>query len=111
MEYNNQYDIRNTIPTTAGIGTSGQAAVTFRGNVPPSEPGLRSRLIEMLGYISEAENLQRDLRRQLYGPFPEGAECNSEKRLGEPGIEELLANACQRSAMLVGEFKSLMARL
>lgn len=107
MEYN-QYDIRNAEKGSGQISTSLRAGNV--GNCPPSEPGLRSRIIETLGYLSEAENLQRDLRRQLCGPFPESAE-NGAKRAEEPGIEELVANACTRSAMLVGEFKSLMARL
>lgn len=111
MEYNHYDAAHQNTKFASQLSTSTIRGANISVNGAPSEPGLRSRIIEMLGYISEAENLQQELRRQLCGPFPMAGQSDPAKAQSDLGIEELLSNACTRTAMLVGEFKSLMARL
>jgi hypothetical protein len=83
-----------------------------QGSSPsPREPGIRARLMELIGYLDEHEKCQAELRQQLCGPSPVGGPESGNKRLGDPSIEELLAGACQKAACLVGEQKSINARL
>ena len=65
---------------------------------------------EALGYLREMEGVMAELRRRLYGPFPESAE-NAAKSPHEPALDELAREICQRSAMAVGELKSILGRL
>lgn len=76
----------------------------------PREPGPLDRTREMLGYLRDLEQVQREMRLKLFGPWPEEPQ-SPEKRTDEPCLDEMLANACQRAALAVGESKSLLNRL
>lgn len=76
----------------------------------PPEPGLRSRLQEALTYLGDLADAQTGIRMELIGPEPSGA-CGSDKVIGEPSIEFLLSQVCQRAAMCANEAHAIRNRL
>ena len=74
------------------------------------EAGPIGKANETIGYLNELEQLHGELRRKLYGPYPE-PKGTAEKRVDEPSLEEKLHTICQRVACLVGDAKSLLSRL
>ncbi len=106
MDYQaKQADMRNTYGTQAAQQEYGLAnAAVVR------EPGPMGKAHEALNYVRELEQAQRELRLRLFGPSPEAPEQNL-KNPNEPCLEDLLREICQRSAMAVGEIKSILGRL
>lgn len=94
------------------VGQLGQGAANA---VPqPKEPALVQRTHELLGYLGELEEVNRAVRRKLIGEDPGdiGPPSHSpNKRPDEPCLEELIAVACNRAACLVGEQKTILARI
>jgi len=78
----------------------------------PSEPALGGRARELLGYLQELEQVQGEIRYKLMGRAPSQAAAEGpNKRTDEPCIDELLAVACTLAANLVGEQKTILARI
>lgn len=72
-------------------------------------PTISDRLHETLQYLGELAEIQQSMRLALIGPEPpEGA---IGPRNGEPPIEGILAEVCQRAAMCVSEARALRNRL
>ena len=92
-----------------------QAAQGYAGReVPaPKEPTISSRLKETLGYLYELAEHQNGIRLAIAGPEPTNipADIGGLKNPNEPSIEMLLADVCQRAAMLVSEARSIRNRL
>ncbi len=80
-------------------------------DAPPTDPGIKGKLMELLNYLGEAEREQSILREALLGPSPELANGGTVHSEREPSIDELLMRACHQAACLVGESKSINARL
>ena len=74
------------------------------------EPNLVDRARETCKFLSELEGLMEQLRVKLYGPVPPQGDTNG-KSTHEPSLEELVAHACEHSAMAVGELKTILNRL
>lgn len=84
----------------------------------PSEPPLLARSRELLGYLQELAMLQADIWFKLLTPRvpakrggDDGPNSCGDKILREPSLEELLATNCSLAASLVGEQKTILARL
>jgi hypothetical protein len=78
----------------------------------PSEPSLLTRTHELLAYLNQLEGGQSEIRTKLMGRPPCDSACEpANKRLDEPCLEELLAKACSLAASLVGEQKTILARI
>lgn len=74
------------------------------------EKGPIGKAQETLGYLGELESLNSEIRRRLYGPFPESGQAG-QKSPHEPSLEEMLTWICQRTAMAVGDAKNLLSKL
>jgi len=89
----------------------GYGGLSGRDNEPAiREKGPVGKAQETLGYLSELEDINKSIRRKLYGPFPESGEAN-QKSPHEPSLEEMLNWICQRTAMAVGDAKNLLSKL
>lgn len=77
----------------------------------PREAGPIGKAKETLGYLNELDSLMSNFRHALYGPSPELKGEAGRSMDKEPSLEEMLIVICQRSAMAVGEMKSLFSRL
>lgn len=89
---------------TYGIGLQNAMPPT------PREPNIADRSKELLTYLLELDSLQASIRTKLFGPFPQGTNTLGQSN-EEPSIETMIAVACERSACLVGEAKSILNRL
>jgi hypothetical protein len=90
------------------------AGVAVRGrdrDIPePKEPNMLRRTEELLGYLSELDQLQAETRRRLYGPSPE-CDPSVNSKMATEYLDDMLLRACQKAACLVGEQKSILARI
>ncbi len=74
------------------------------------EKGPVGKAQETLSYLGELESLHAEIRRKLYGSFPQEGQCG-DKSTHEPSLEEMLTGICQRTAMAVGDAKNLLSKL
>lgn len=75
----------------------------------PTEPPMKAKAAELLRLLFELGEVQDDTQAKLFGPFPK--EGPSGKDAGDPGLEELLAHATALAASLVGQAKTINARI
>lgn len=94
------YDNRTA---TAAISSSRTAL----GN-EPSEPTMLGTANELLNYVSTLEQHAYQLRCALFGAAPE---CASEKRDSPSTLQDILRDACTRSASLCGDLQTIKSRL
>jgi hypothetical protein len=99
-----------TISTSAGVREDQRNYINIRSE-PPQEPALLLRANELLGYLNQLEGLQRETRVKLLGRVPSCASDDDSRRPDERCLDELLATACAMAAMLVGEQKTILARI
>lgn len=72
----------------------------------PIEPNLLARATELRNYVLDAAGESERLRRMLFrcdGP----EHCPQPAMDGSAGLDEILADACQRAAMLLGELRTI----
>jgi hypothetical protein len=85
-------------------------AMANRADIPqPKDPGLIDRLKETLGYLSQLSEIHGNIRLHLVGPEPSDP-SSSAKSAHEPSVEDLVRMICERTAMSVGDAKSICAR-
>lgn len=89
---------------------SKSSGISGSRDIPPALPTPSEKANETLGYLREIDVVMSDLRRMLYGFFPDSA-TNEPKRADEPCLDERLTEICQRAACISGELKSILGRL
>lgn len=80
----------------------------FRDAPEPKEPSMKDKAMELLRFLGELSEVQDSTQAKLFGPFPEKGESGNDD---EPGLEELLARATLMAASLVGQARTMNARI
>lgn len=81
-------------------------------NIPPANPTMIQHGQELLAYLAELDHLQAETRARLLGREPLPSDPNGLKEPDKvPCLEHLIAHACSAAACLVGEQKSILARI
>ncbi len=82
----------------------------YQDKPQPKEPSLLTCAQELRGYLYELGKIHADTRSQLFQPEPSEIRGNGSEETGDT-LEGVLRHSCRLAACLVGEARSINARL
>ncbi len=77
----------------------------------PKEPSLLTCAQELFGYLHDLASAQREARARIFMPEPCDRPDTGECRPNPESLEAILRQSCQLAANLVGEARTINAKL